>query len=104
MKNRLLNTVKRGAIVGTVAVSAMALLLTGCGEAPPAPGGGSTENAAAANYLGCIVSDSGGFDDQSFNQSSYEGLQKTVKDLERVGKACGVFRVTIPGCRSSIES
>ena len=81
LKNHLLNTVKRGALVGTVAVSAMALLLTGCGEAPPAPGGGSTENAAAANYLGCIVSDSGGFDDQSFNQSSYEGLQKTVKDL-----------------------
>ena len=82
MKKQLLNTVKRGTIVGTVAVSAMALLLTGCGEAPPAPGGGgSTESAAAANFLGCIVSDSGGFDDQSFNQSSYEGMKMAVKDL-----------------------
>lgn len=76
-------TFKRGALVGTIALSATALLLTGCGEAPPATGGGesSSQNPAAADFLGCIVSDSGGFDDQSFNQSSYEGLQKAVKDL-----------------------
>lgn len=85
MKNLLHTTVKsvkRGAIVGTVAVGAVSLLLTGCGEAPPAAGGSDgTQNAAAADYLGCIVSDSGGFDDQSFNQSSYEGMQSAVKDL-----------------------
>lgn len=83
MKNLLINKVKRGAIVGTVAVSAVALLLTGCGEAPPAPGGDASgsANAGAADYLGCIVSDSGGFDDQSFNQSSYEGMKKAEKDL-----------------------
>ncbi|MHA7177674.1 BMP family lipoprotein [Arthrobacter sp. Sr24] len=77
-------TFKRGALVGTIALSATALLLTGCGEAPPAPGGdsaASSENPAAADFLGCIVSDSGGFDDQSFNQSSYEGLEKSVADL-----------------------
>ncbi|WP_038470937.1 BMP family protein [Arthrobacter sp. PAMC 25486] len=79
-------TVKRGALVGTIAVSAAALLLTGCGEAPPAPGGSGggetgTENPAAASFLGCIVSDSGGFDDQSFNQSSYDGLKKAEADL-----------------------
>lgn len=80
----LFSTVKRGALVGTIAVSAAALMLTGCGEAPPAPGGGgesASGNAAAANYLGCIVSDSGGFDDQSFNQSSYEGMEKAKTDL-----------------------
>ncbi|WP_449372066.1 BMP family lipoprotein [Arthrobacter psychrolactophilus] len=82
MKNLLLNKVKRGALVGTVTVSAMAMLLTGCGEAPPSSGSGDgTKNAAAADYLGCIVSDSGGFDDQSFNQSSYEGLKKAEADL-----------------------
>ena len=31
-------------------------------------------------------------------------LSSMMTLLERVGKACGVFRVTIPGCRSSIES
>lgn len=81
MKNLLLKTAKRGAIVGTVAVSAVALMLTGCGEAPPAAGGSSSANPAAANFLGCIVSDSGGFDDQSFNQSSYEGMKKAEADL-----------------------
>ncbi len=81
MKNLLLKTVKRGAVVGTVAVSAVALMLTGCGEAPPPPGGAGTANAAAADFLGCIVSDSGGFDDQSFNQSSYEGMKKSEADL-----------------------
>ncbi|MFC8302880.1 BMP family protein [Specibacter sp. NPDC057265] len=81
MKNLLLSTAKRGTVVGTVALSALALMLTGCGEAPPAPGGEDGANPAAADFLGCIVSDSGGFDDQSFNQSSYEGLEMAVADL-----------------------
>ncbi|OMH31625.1 BMP family protein [Tersicoccus sp. Bi-70] len=72
--------------VGTAALSAAALLLAGCGAAPSASssGGaasGGTQNAAAKNYTGCIVSDSGGFDDRSFNQSSFDGLMKTKKDL-----------------------
>ena len=53
-------------------------MLTACGAAPEA---GSTSTAGASDYTGCIVSDSGGFDDQSFNQSSYEGLKKAEKDL-----------------------
>ncbi|MFD5277176.1 BMP family protein [Pseudarthrobacter sp. NPDC058362] len=65
-------------MAGVAAVGASALLLTACGAAPEA-GGGSTE--AASDYTGCIVSDSGGFDDQSFNQSSYEGLKKAEADL-----------------------
>ncbi|MDJ0354721.1 BMP family ABC transporter substrate-binding protein [Paenarthrobacter sp. PH39-S1] len=69
---------KRSATVGTITLGATALLLTGCGAAP-APSGGGT--AGASDYLGCIVSDAGGFDDQSFNQSSYEGLKKTQTDL-----------------------
>ncbi|WP_427016642.1 BMP family lipoprotein [Pseudarthrobacter sp. P1] len=78
MKNSLRSNAKRGATLGTIALGATALLLSGCG-APPAPTGSGT--GTASSYLGCIVSDSGGFDDQSFNQSSYEGLKKTVTDL-----------------------
>jgi basic membrane protein A len=65
-------------MAGLATVSASALLLTACGAPPEA---GSTSSAGASDYTGCIVSDSGGFDDQSFNQSSYEGLKKTEKDL-----------------------
>ena len=65
-------------MAGVATAGAAALLLAGCG-APPEAGGTST--ATASDYTGCIVSDSGGFDDQSFNQSSYEGLKKAQKDL-----------------------
>ena len=78
MKNSLRATFKRGSMVGVATAGAAALLLTGCGAAPTA---GSTATATASDYTGCIVSDSGGFDDQSFNQSSYEGLKKAEKDL-----------------------
>ncbi len=65
-------------MAGIASAGAAAILLAGCGAAPEA-GGGAT--GAASDYTGCIVSDSGGFDDQSFNQSSYEGLKKAEKDL-----------------------
>ena len=77
MKNSLRATLKRGSMAGVATAGAAALLLTGCGAAPEA----GTATQTASNYKGCIVSDSGGFDDQSFNQSSYEGLQKAKKDL-----------------------
>jgi basic membrane protein A and related proteins len=76
----LRGALKRGATVGTITLGATALLLTGCGAAPSSSGS-SSSGAAASNYLGCMVSDSGGFDDKSFNQSGYEGLQKAVADL-----------------------
>jgi len=78
LKNSLRATFKRGSIAGVATAGAAALLLTGCGAAPTAS---STATATASDYTGCIVSDSGGFDDQSFNQSSYEGLKKAEKDL-----------------------
>ena len=77
MKNSLRATFKRGSMAGVATAGAAALLLTGCGAAPEA----STATNTASNFKGCIVSDSGGFDDQSFNQSSYEGLKKAEKDL-----------------------
>ncbi|WP_245413287.1 BMP family lipoprotein [Arthrobacter celericrescens] len=77
MKQSLRATLKRGSTAGVATAGAAALLLTGCGAAPEAGTGTNT----ASDYLGCIVSDSGGFDDQSFNQSSYEGLKKAEKDL-----------------------
>ncbi|WP_253182773.1 BMP family ABC transporter substrate-binding protein [Arthrobacter sp. SW1] len=77
MKQSLRATLKRGSFAGVATAGAAALLLSGCGAAPEAGSGGPT----TSDYLACIVSDSGGFDDQSFNQSSYEGLKKAEKDL-----------------------
>ncbi|WP_417281458.1 BMP family lipoprotein [Arthrobacter sedimenti] len=78
MKKSLRAVFKRGSMAGVATLGASALVLTACGAAPEA---GSSPSAGASDYAGCIVSDSGGFDDQSFNQSSYEGLKKTEKDL-----------------------
>ncbi|NUP75692.1 MAG: BMP family ABC transporter substrate-binding protein [Sinomonas sp.] len=68
-------------LVGVAALGASALVLSGCGAAPSSSGSSSGTAGANSSYLGCMVSDSGGFDDKSFNQSGYEGLQKAVKDL-----------------------
>jgi basic membrane protein A len=78
LNNFLRATLNRGPMGGVATVGAAALLLAGCGAAPDA---GSSATQTASNYRGCIVSDSGGFDDQSFNQSSYEGLKKAERDL-----------------------
>ncbi|VXC02644.1 Nucleoside-binding protein [Arthrobacter sp. 9V] len=77
MKKPLRATLKRGSMAGVATFGAAALLLTGCGQAPDAGSGAATKS----DFVGCIVSDSGGFDDQSFNQSSFEGLKKAESDL-----------------------
>lgn len=78
-------------ILRTAAIAAIAALaLTACGAAPSAtPTGGTTATTTAAStptatpldFKACIVSDAGGFDDKSFNQLSFEGVQQATKDL-----------------------
>jgi len=75
---RALGAAKRGSLVGVAGMSAAALLLSACGAAPEQKSGSA---AGSSDYKACIVSDSGGFDDQSFNQSSHDGLKKAEKDL-----------------------
>ncbi|WP_165802630.1 BMP family ABC transporter substrate-binding protein [Arthrobacter sp. Bz4] len=61
-----------------------ALLLAGCGAAPEDTAGSDESaeaTAASIDYTGCIVSDQGGFDDESFNQSSYEGITAAQENL-----------------------
>lgn len=52
----------------------LALALAGCATPPPAQTAAPTSTAAQSNFLACMVSDSGGFDDKSFNQTSHKGL------------------------------
>ena len=68
---------------------AAALLLAGCATPPPAntaapsapAGGASTAAAPASDFTACMVSDAGGFDDKSFNQTSHKGLTDAVAQL-----------------------
>jgi basic membrane protein A and related proteins len=79
------------AVAGVAAVA-----LAACGSPPPEnpPGSESTATGSASqdpakkDFKACMVSDSGGFDDKSFNQTSYKGLQDAVKELGiKEGKA-----------------
>ena len=53
--------------------------LAGCGSANNASKSGS--GASKENYNVAMVTDTGGVNDQSFNQSSWEGLQQLSKDV-----------------------
>ena len=80
--------------------AAASLALTACGEAPEDndtgttnndSGAGATDDTAATDdgaaaggsedFQACMVSDAGGFDDQSFNQSGKEGLDAAAEAL-----------------------
>src|SRR5690625_774799 len=54
------------------------LTLAACGTAPEEGGGNGGSDGggdgASADFKSCMVSDSGGWDDKSFNESSYDGL------------------------------
>nr|WP_216652407.1 BMP family ABC transporter substrate-binding protein [Nocardioides sp. zg-1308] len=68
---------------GLVALLAAATLAA-CGDAPAEEtngGSGSGSEPAASDFLPCIVSDAGGFDDKSFNQLGYEGAKQAADEL-----------------------
>ena len=54
-----------------------ALALTGCASAPEDAG----DETADLDFLACMVSDEGGFDDKSFNELAYQGLLDAVDEL-----------------------
>ena len=69
-----------------IASSTVALLATaGLAACGSDSGGGSGK--AASDYLPCMVSDAGGFDDKSFNQLGFEGLKDGAKELGTKYKA-----------------
>ena len=72
----------RKAVGGSVAALLAATVLAGCGDAPDDSDNKSgSDSTAAADFLPCIVSDAGGFDDKSFNQLSYEGVKEAADKL-----------------------
>jgi basic membrane protein A len=86
--------VKKTASIAAMATIA-ALALAGCGErasdstaATDTPSSSAPTDAASSSpavdnsdFKACMVSDSGGFDDKSFNQTSHDGLVNAAADL-----------------------
>ncbi|MDR1710995.1 MAG: BMP family ABC transporter substrate-binding protein [Propionibacteriaceae bacterium] len=66
--------------VGAALLAALALALSGCAQ-PPASSTLSGGDASSSDFLACMVSDAGGFDDKSFNESGYNGLKQAESEL-----------------------
>jgi basic membrane protein A len=87
--------VKNTALIATVAAAAGSLLIAACGSSsssapaststsssasaasssPAATGSTASGAAAGSSFLGCMVTDTGGINDKSFNQSAWQGMQ-----------------------------
>ncbi len=98
----------RGIVKTGAALCVLAVLVAGC--AKPAK---STTATTKAKFTGCMVTDTGGIDDKSFNQSSWQGMQAaaaaepskiTVSNLQSttpsdyaknistfIGRKCGII-------------
>lgn len=70
--------------------AAAALSLSACAQAPDASTGSSAgsstsaagkDNSNSGEFKACMVSDSAGFNDESFNETSLQGLNKAASDL-----------------------
>ncbi|HEV7949706.1 MAG TPA: BMP family ABC transporter substrate-binding protein [Glaciihabitans sp.] len=58
-------------------VGAAALVLAGCAAAPEA----TEDEASESDFCARMVTNSGGLEDRSFNQSSWEGLEQASEDF-----------------------
>jgi basic membrane protein A len=67
-------------------ISALALVLAACGsKAKTSTGGGGgssggSASSATASFTACMVTDTGGIDDKSFNAAAWAGMQKAQSD------------------------
>jgi basic membrane protein A and related proteins len=79
--------VRHTALITASATAAVSLLLAACGSSSSsAPSSGATSSSAApasssaaaasGKFLGCLVTDTGGINDKSFNQSAWQAMQE----------------------------
>ncbi|HEY4019664.1 MAG TPA: BMP family ABC transporter substrate-binding protein, partial [Pseudonocardiaceae bacterium] len=58
---------------------ALGLVLVGCGSKPSSSGSGSSTSSSGSggtsSFNACMVTDTGGIDDRSFNASAWAGMQ-----------------------------
>ncbi len=72
-------------LIAPVVLGALALAVGGCATPPAAtsasPSASAATSVAQSDFKACMVSDAGGFDDKSFNETAYAGLTKAVNEL-----------------------
>jgi basic membrane protein A len=71
-----LRPVRGKRIVAILAAGGLTLAAAACGSAPDdTPSSSASTGATAAAYKACMVTDTGGIDDKSFNASAWAGMQ-----------------------------
>ncbi|WP_029767115.1 BMP family lipoprotein [Haloglycomyces albus] len=76
-----LKTILAGSAAASIA------LLSACGEAPDENGSkssGNTYGDSEASFKACMVTDSGGIDDRSFNESGWNGFKEAVDNNDDI--------------------
>ena len=70
----------RRTVPAIAAFGVLALLAAACGSSTNGPSGSSSASGGAkvASFKGCMVTDTGGIDDRSFNASSWQGMQQAA--------------------------
>ncbi len=71
-------------LAGVAAAAGIALVLAGCGAAPETEDS-TTAPEAGSDFLPCLISDEGGWNDRSFNQSAKEGMDRALEELDVEG-------------------
>jgi basic membrane protein A and related proteins len=59
----------------TAVIAMVGLAATACGSKPTTTTSTTTAKAAASKYSACMVTDTGGIDDHSFNAAAWQGMQ-----------------------------
>ena len=73
----------RGIIKAVAALSVLAVIATGCAKPSSSSSSGGNSGKTAA-FTGCMVTDTGGIDDKSFNQSSWQGMQAAAAKMSNI--------------------
>ncbi|KIC59605.1 BMP family lipoprotein [Microbacterium hominis] len=70
-------------LAGITAAAGLIIALAGCGSAPTPAGSGSAAAGGTVvdGFKPCLVSDNGGFNDKSFNESAKNGMDKAAAEL-----------------------
>ncbi len=67
-------------LLGATIAAGVVFALAGCGQAPTETPGGA-EEPVDSDFLPCLISDAGGWNDKSFNQSAKEGMDAAADEL-----------------------
>ncbi|MCR2785164.1 MULTISPECIES: BMP family ABC transporter substrate-binding protein [unclassified Microbacterium] len=72
-------------VLGVTGAAALLVALAGCGSAPEEDTAGSAAPEPADDFLPCLISDEGGWNDRSFNQAAKEGMDRALEELDIEG-------------------